>query len=382
MVPLPLRSRRFAARRSATLRLCVLRLAVVFGTVYIGFAVGSSPAVLLAGDVQKVAAREKAVAPEPAGSADAAFRAVMPDGTVIELVGLCEHPSAGHDWWRPDGLPLGKTPAGEAPRELTQRPFNVFLGNPDALDRDVAIDARLPEGGEVELTSYYAKGSTGYYLKGIGSASTFKKSDDKKVLQSLRAVAQFQPSSRTNLIVHYAPQPWETYCEFQNWLTLRKGQRVRSGSVAVSRSNPTWGGVIMAQPTEQKGTTTIIAAFDFDDVEHRDFRIIAVDKAGINLRGKDQGYFNATHHAHMLMAHFENTPLEKIETFLFQSRKFQSVGFRNVSLHRGQKTNFEVHIGDEPMRQPTRYSQPGNRSAAKQSDPSSKEKPSMPHTPH
>ena len=61
--------------------------------------------------------------------------------------------------------------------------------------------------------------------------------------------------------------------------------------------------------------------------------------------------------SHLLMAGFANTPLEKVETFLFQSRIFQSVAFRNVSLHRGQKTNFAVHVGDEPWEPTSPYSQ-------------------------
>jgi hypothetical protein len=337
--------------------------------VCIGSAVDTSTAVLFAGDAQQVAAAEKAAAPQPAGSADAAFRAVLPDGAVIELIGLCEHPSAGHDWWRPDGSPLGKTPAGEAPKELTSpRAIKVRLGNPHALDRDIAIDARLPEGGEVELT--------GRNLKGDGSASTFQKTGDKKVLQSLRTVAQFEPNSRATLVVHYAPEPWQTYCEFKNWHTFQ-GKRERSGSGMVAHGSRTWG-VILVRPTEENGTTTIVASFDLDDVEHRDIRLVGVDQAGLTLHAKHWSHVTATK-SHMLMSRFENTPLEKVETFLFQSRKFQSVSFRNVSLHRGQKTNFQVHIGDEPVQQTVPYSP--RRSAAKNSGPSSKAKPELPHPP-
>ena len=371
MVLLPLRSTRLIARRRGTLRRGAWLLAAVFGLVSIGSVVGSSAAVLIAADVQKGAAPEKAVAPQPAGSADAAFRAVLPDRAVIELVGLCEHPSAGHDWWRPDGSPLGKTPAGESPKELTSpRAFNVRLGNPHALDRDIAIDARLPEGGEVELSWQN--------LKGHGSASTFQKSGDKKVLQSLRTVAQFEPNSRATLIVHYSPEPWQTYCEFKIWAT-RRGKRVRQGSGAVSWGRPT-SDVILVRPTEENGTTTVVAVFDLDDFEHRDVRIVGVDKAGLTLQAKYWGLIGATK-SHLLMAGFEKTPLEKVETFLFQSRKFQSVAFRNVSLHRGQKSNFTVHIGDEPWEPTVPYSQRRNRSAAKQADPASRVKSELPRAP-
>jgi hypothetical protein len=283
-------------------------------------AVGPSTAALLAADVQKAAAPEKAATPPPNVSADSEFRAVLPDGAVIELVGLCEHPAAGHDWWRLDGSPLGKTPSGEAPKNLTsQHVFNVRLGDSRALDRDIAIDARLPEGGEVEFSSQN--------LMGHGSASAFQKTGDKQVLQSLRTVAQFEPNSRATLVVHYVPAPWQTDCEFKVW-TTRRGKRVRSGSGMVAHQTRTRG-VIMARPTEENGFTAIVASFDLDDVEHRNVRIVAVDKAGLTLHAQRWTQSDASN-AHMHMAIFANTPLEKIETFLFQSRKFQSVGFRNV----------------------------------------------------
>jgi hypothetical protein len=365
MAPVFLRSSRLAVGQCGNHSRCVVRLAAVSGLVSIGFAVASSIAVLHAADVAKVADPEKAATPQPAGSADAAFRAV------IELVGLCEHPSAGHDWWRPDGSPLGKIPTGEAPKNLTSRHvFDVRLGDSRALDRDIAIDARLPEGGEVELI--------GRNLNGSGSASTFQKSGDKKVLQSLRIVAQFEPNSRATLVVHYVPAPWQTDCEFKVWNT-RRGKRVRSGSGMVAQGTRT-SGVIMARPTEENGFTAIVASFDLDDVEHRDVRIVAVDKAGLTLHAQRWTQSDASH-AHMHMAIFDNTPLEKIETFLFQSRKFQSVAFRNVSLHRGQKTNFAVHVGDEPVEQTAPSSPRRGRSAAKKSEPSSKAKPDLPHAP-
>ena len=171
-------------------------------------------------------------------------------------------------------------------------------------------------------------------------------------------MAGFAPNSHTTLLVQYASEPWQTYCKFENWVT-RRGKRIRTANGAVSRGGRT-GGVMLARPTEEQGTTTIIAAFDLDDDEHREFRILAVDAAGNKLEAKKHSKLNARN-AHMLIAHFENTPFEKVETFLFQSRKFQNVGFRNVSLHRGQKTKFAVHIGDEPMEQRFPFSRPRNR---------------------
>ena len=34
------------------------------------------------------------------------FKAALPSGVIVELVGVCEHPGAGKKWWRPDGVLL------------------------------------------------------------------------------------------------------------------------------------------------------------------------------------------------------------------------------------------------------------------------------------
>jgi hypothetical protein len=39
------------------------------------------------------------------------FAATLPNGVTVELVGVCEYPSAGKQWWRPDGTPF-TLPAG------------------------------------------------------------------------------------------------------------------------------------------------------------------------------------------------------------------------------------------------------------------------------
>jgi hypothetical protein len=285
--------------------------------------------------------------PKPGVVPESAFRAVLPDGAVIELVGLCEHPTAGRDWWRPDGSPLGKIPAGEAPKELPPNGFGIRVGNPGFLDRDLAIDATLREGAEITLV--------GLRTEQHSSANTFKKTDDKKMVQSLRALVQFLPNSRVRLSLHYAPEPWKSYGQSKNWLTLRNGQRVRSAGVLAFQGSSF--GVIIMPPTEEKEThgppsvaswTTISAAYDFEDNRHREVRFVAVDAAGREHFAK----IKLTPHARgasLLMARFPNLPLESVELFRFESRPFQMVQFRDVSLHPGQKTNFEVRVGDVPV---------------------------------
>lgn len=106
------------------------------------------------------------------------------------------------------------------------------------------------------------------------------------------------------------------------------------------------GQVILTQPYEKNGNTCMVAAFDFDDLPRLDLRLLAIgtDKSE---RAADQSWQPPTRRVHVLMAKFEKLPLDSIEKFQFQSRPMTPIQFRNISLHAGQKTNFEVHIGAE-----------------------------------
>ena len=52
------------------------------------------------------------------------FKKTLPDGVTVELVGICEHPSEGKQWWRPDGSKLGQRPFEKLyQRSYTKREF-------------------------------------------------------------------------------------------------------------------------------------------------------------------------------------------------------------------------------------------------------------------
>ena len=72
--------------------------------------------------------------------------------------------------------------------------------------------------------------------------------------------------------------------------------------------------------------------------------------------GRDKSEHTADHRwqplarrTRVLMSQFEKLPLDSIEKLQLQSRPMTPLQFKNISLHAGQKTNFEVHIGAEPL---------------------------------
>jgi hypothetical protein len=270
--------------------------------------------------VQQAPAR----AAKAAGSAGVSFRVVLADGATVELVGLCEYPSAGHDWWRPDGSPLGRVPAGDGPKDLKSP-----MPDEAPLLREIALEGTFAVGADIDLNDAVTRV--------LGSSSSLTEpASGRKVVKRFRAVVQLERDSRTTFVVHYAAKPWTTLASFQNL----------DGTVLASNGGSSYG-VVFPAPSEEQGSARMVAAFDLDDLAHHEVRIIAFDKKD-RKRIADGRYQGGARGVQMVVAWFKKLPLAAIKGFQFQSRKIEHVEFRNVSLHRGQKTNFAMLVEDRP----------------------------------
>jgi hypothetical protein len=279
-----------------------------------------TPADAKSGPVQQAPAG----AAKAAASAEDAYRVVLADGATVQLVGLCEYPSAGHDWWRPDGSPLGRVPAGEAPKDVQQP-----MPDERPLLREVALEGTLADGADVDLNDAVTRV--------LGSSNSQTNSAlGQRTIKRIRAVVQLERDSRTTFVVHYAAQPWTTLSRYEN----------HDGTVLMSNGGSSYG-VVFPAPSEEQGSARMVAAFDLDDLAHHEVRIIAFDKKGRKqiANGRYQG---GARGVQMVVAWFKKLPLAAIGEFHFQSRKIEHVEFRNVSLHRGQKTNFAMFVEDRP----------------------------------
>jgi hypothetical protein len=264
-------------------------------------------------------------AAKAADSADGAFRVVLADGARVELVGLCEYPSTGHEWWRPDGSPLGRVPAGDAPKDVKPMPGEA------PLLREVALEGTFADGADVGLNDVATRV--------LGSSSSLSNpAPGQRTIKRIRAVVQLDPNSRTSFVVHYAPQPWTTLAQFQN----------HDGTVLMSTGGTSFG-VVFPAPSEEQGSARLAVAFDIDDLAHHEVRLIALDKKDRAHVSKGRAQASARS-AQMLVTRFEKLPLSAIGSFQFQSRKIEHVEFRNVSLHHGQKTNFAMLVEDRPYK--------------------------------
>ena len=261
-------------------------------------------------------AAENAQSDEPtAPETDASFfKAQLPDGVTVELVGVCEHSSEGKEWWSADGAPLEG-----APYESTG---GTVLPNDSEQAREFAFRINGPgnatfrfsaEGSHSHVGPSKPRGPGGDYLYGMRAvASTFPADS---------------PTSHVRLGV--AAGTWTVF----DSVPVR---HIQSSSHATHASSHEGGGVVLHSPVETDGKTVLHLAHDLLD---RDSRVVAVtDDTTVRAMSWNTGSAGG-----MSSVRYDfNIPLADINEFQFQTRPFHWVTFRNVSLAPGKKTDVKV----------------------------------------
>ena len=242
-------------------------------------------------------------------AAESAYTATLPNGIVVELVGVCNHPNTAHQWWRPDGSKLdenlyqevhGGVRPGEDERAYE---FTICLNN-------------LPQ-------------------ERIGCAWQFEPSDSwvgssgfvsGKDVENLRVTAVVRPKDADHIAVKFgiAAGPWSVLSESSG-----------AGASAGSRSKE----VYSFSPAFQQGGDTVITIAH--NVVNQQIRVIAITKAGEQYTSRDTKTAGAGDMS-QITARFRGMDLKDVKLFQLQTRPYEWVEFRNVSLVPGKKTAVQV----------------------------------------
>ncbi|HUT28816.1 MAG TPA: M56 family metallopeptidase [Sedimentisphaerales bacterium] len=231
------------------------------------------------------------------------FRATLPNGVTVELLGICEHPSEGKQWWRPDGQRLDYTiktldpsgyPSDEPGYELVFRK----TGDDD-------FDIQSIKGSNVKsgLRVIDPEDLTGY-------RAHIKKSYKK-----------------TNIKIASPSGKWKT-------AVTSSGKGSFSGNIR--------GKTIVFAGAEQAGKDVIISCSDVVGYKNAT-RIIAVDPKGKELTGQtrtDTGVNNVRQRT----IRFSNVNLADIAEFKFQTCPYEYYTFKNVSLKPNLRTDVAVEV--------------------------------------
>ncbi len=233
------------------------------------------------------------------------FEAHLPSGVTVELLGISENPSRDRPWWRPDGSPLPERPydwlgasiadeKGKIPREIAVRLRNLpagTVGEKWQFDPPCDTSSASPPGLDRSP-------------KGIGG------------------VALLAPVASRTITVRFglAAGPWQTITDCKAALASPDA--------------------VFAPPVEKDGSAMLSVAHRFAD---RDARIVAVDFDG-QAHVAAQTQSGGGGKLYQITSTFLKMPLNNVKTFRFQTRQYQWVEFRNVSLYPGEKTDVQAVV--------------------------------------
>ena len=240
------------------------------------------------------------------------FIATLPNGVEVELVGICEHPSAGKQWWQPDGMEM-KEPEYELRGKQSYKypAFGYLLKFSPFED--------LSYRSKINLEHLFMKSGP---ITNKGQAVVFW-GENNQLTEPLPYQADVQVDVAAGDWKVNKPGRSGVYPEFTN-LPDRK-VIILSGL----RPNPKEGMVVK---TLIEATTTSI------DVDIQLECITAGGKSHTSWHER-----TLTQEGQLIQHTFGFAiPIQNIEKINVKHRKFYRVVFKNVSLQPGAKTDVQV----------------------------------------
>jgi len=242
------------------------------------------------------------------------FIAQLPEGVTVELIGVCEHPIQGKEWWRPDGQELSGWP-------LKGMKDSLF----DQMPHEQAYQFAFRVEGVDDAIRFEADDAGSRALRGYAAS-------DGEELEHVRTLTTAFPIDRQTVDIRLgvASGGWDTIAE--EAMPMNRAAHRPSRSSTDARSKIVFFGAYAGR----RGTYVPVAHFYSD----RNIRLIAIDNDGdVHVAG----YGGTGLKVGMKAQTWSFTlALEKIKSIEFQTRPFHYVTFKNVSLRRGKKTKVEV----------------------------------------
>lgn len=243
------------------------------------------------------------------------FKAMLSNGVVVELAGVCERPSQGKQWWSPSGAMLQNKPY-DKPTSLRVSPAR----NKQAREIAVLLQGNLEEGVGFRYKIPIAENSS--------SDSVVDTHKDGEQLKAIYGVAFDAPveSEAADISLGIGAGPWHTIASSTADFKETRG----SGGNA--------GGVVWHEPVVENGKTIISVAHSYIN---ENVRIAAVTKDNaVHTSGSTS---SSVADFESIRATFD-VSLSEIKEFCFQTRPYQWIKFKNVSLRPGIKTDVQVEI--------------------------------------
>jgi hypothetical protein len=244
------------------------------------------------------------------------WKATLPGGVTVELVGVSSYPSDGKPWWPPDGSATAERPYDrwvgfgsvwgvEAEREKAyNRSFALRIGGLESIFGRAVVHRVEPAG--------ISKGTTALQSGGKG-------------LQDMYAIAAGLPEGAETCTIRFGLAG--------DWTTLME----HDGKAWTRHKTQEYGEVAIAQAEKADGGTRIAISHHIPD--DQDARLVAEDNQGGIHASREEKL-----HPSPQIVVFDNLQPADIRCFRLEVRPFRWVEFRNVSLEPGHKTDVEVVV--------------------------------------
>jgi beta-lactamase regulating signal transducer with metallopeptidase domain len=240
--------------------------------------------------------------------ASSEFIKTLPSGVTVELLGVCETPSAGKQWWRPDGSRL---------------------------------DMKIITEDKSNYTSEYPGYEMAFKVSGQDFSVSFKDIKGSKLRsgldvlkpEGLRATrVHIKPNiNKTKMKVGVAAGKWETVGTHTG-----RGTTVEVIKRFLSRKK-----IIFSGATETKEGVVMTVS---DDLRWGiDTALFAVDETGAEHKGYTQTSLFVNNMQQQTFV-FGDVLLEDIKEFQFRTRPYEWTKFKNVSLKPNLKTNVQIEV--------------------------------------
>ncbi len=243
--------------------------------------------------------------------------ATLANGVTVELVGICEHPSEGKQWWRPDGAVLDDAPFDSSSNRVTPssnyRAYDFairYTNIPDGMDSlFYAEPSRASSGGSLYATVKKNGEELHHYQDGrlvsaVSSLATLIHKDEKTC----------------TVRVGVSDGPWTTRYE---------SGKSETGRFSVSGRADAESGVVFGRPMEEDQQTWFPVTFTIDTNLY-EVRIIAVGQDGkVHKPVRTQGA--RADEATQRTVCFDS-PVDELSAVQLQVRPYEWVEFKDVAL--------------------------------------------------
>ena len=256
------------------------------------------------------------------------FSATLTNGVTIELLGVCEHPSEGKQWWKPDGNALSRAPYLTTGNRTTDEKagYKYYEFALKLTPTDASYFWMIPGSGHGSDTGS-PRDENGRQIQEIKAYTTNLPEEQKSVNIRIGATA-----ANWQTVVTYKPEELEE--------TYSVGDYTIAFGIAYMQGNRTLLPVVHNYNRKER----LYA-----------IRVIAITKSGQTYSSGYSG--SGGNQLNSLTYIFNGLSLENIKEIQFQLRPYEWVTFKNVYLETGAKT--EMQIESENLTKPEELSNNG-----------------------